>query len=189
MFFFQQNSSLLFSITLSSSFSVFHVSVNIKNKVEKDTTLLLFFLSKSPGGHAISFQIKPWVAFGLPYLLIGLVYIGMPVFRMVSLAHFLPMVLRCARFALLNVHFVIKLVDAKSVQKPCCEYPVFINDTHKVCKNCCVVNDYLTANKREWSKSANPPYMTLFPWNLFSIYSWFCVKLRGYFKDATLLVG
>ena len=83
----------------------------------------------------------------------------MPVFRMGSLAHFLPMVLGCARFArqssaikkmaLLNVHFVIKLVDAKSVQKPCCEYPVFINDTHKVCKNCCVVNDYLTANKRE----------------------------------------
>ena len=27
----------------------------------------------------ISFQIKPWVAFGLPYLLIELFYIGMPV--------------------------------------------------------------------------------------------------------------
>ena len=81
MFFFLQNSSLLFSITRSSSFSVIHVSVNIKNNVEKDTTLLLFFLSKSPGGHAISFQIKPWVAFGLPYLLIELFYIGMPVVR------------------------------------------------------------------------------------------------------------
>ena len=34
--------------------------------------------------------------------------------------------------------------------------------------------------KREWSKRANPPYMTLFPWKLFSIYSWFCVILRGY---------
>ena len=79
MFFFLQNSSLLFSITRSSSFSVIHVSVNIKNNVEKDTTLLLFFLSKSPGGHVISFQIKPWVAFGLPYLLIELFYIGMPV--------------------------------------------------------------------------------------------------------------
>ena len=67
--FFLQNSSLLFSITRSSSFSVIHVSVNIKNNIEKDTTLLLlFFLSKSQGGHAISFQIKPWVAFGLPYL-------------------------------------------------------------------------------------------------------------------------
>ena len=76
MFFFLQNSSLLFSITRSSSFSVIHVSVNIKNNVEKDTTLLLFFLSKSPGGHAISFQIKPWVAFRFPYLLF---YIGMPV--------------------------------------------------------------------------------------------------------------
>ena len=59
MFFFLQNSSLLFSITRCSSFSVIHVSVNIKNNVEKDTTLLLFFLSKSPGGHVISFQIKP----------------------------------------------------------------------------------------------------------------------------------
>ena len=81
MFFFLQNSSLLFSITRSSSFSVIHVSVNIKNKVEKDTTLLLFFLSKSPGGHAISFRIKPYVAFGLTYTLIQLFYIGMPVVR------------------------------------------------------------------------------------------------------------
>ena len=49
-------------------------------------TFLLFFLSKSPGGHAISFQIKPWVAFGLPYLLIELFYIGMPVVRTDGLA-------------------------------------------------------------------------------------------------------
>ena len=81
MFFFLQNSSLLFSITRSSSFSVIHVSVNIKNNVEKDTTLLLFFLSKSPSGHAISFQIKPWVAFRLPYLLIELFSTGIPVVR------------------------------------------------------------------------------------------------------------
>ena len=81
MFFFLRNSSPLFSITRSSSFSVVHVNVNIKNNAEKDTTLLLFFLSKSPGGHVISFQIKPWVAFGLPYLLIELFYIGMPVVR------------------------------------------------------------------------------------------------------------
>ena len=79
MFFFLQNSSLLFSIT--RSFSVIHESVNIKNNVEKDTTLLSFFLSKSPGGHAISFEIKPWLAFGLPFLLIELFYIGMPVVR------------------------------------------------------------------------------------------------------------
>ena len=81
LFFSLRNSSPLFSITRSSSFSVIHVSVNIKNNAEKDTTLLLFFLSKSPGGHVISFQIKPWVAFGLPYLLIELFYIGMPVVR------------------------------------------------------------------------------------------------------------
>ena len=50
--------------------------------------------------------------------------------------------------------------------------------------HCCQLNQ-----EREWSKRANPLYMTLFQWKLFSIYSWFCVILRGYFKDATLLVG
>ena len=79
MFFFLRNSPPLFSITRSSSFSVIQVSVSIKTNAEKDTTLSLFFLSKSPGGHVISFQMKPWVAFGLPYLLIELFYIGMPV--------------------------------------------------------------------------------------------------------------
>ena len=64
MFFFQRNSSPLFSINRSSSFSVIHVGVNIKNNVDKDPTLFFFFsvslsLSKSPGGHVISFQIKP----------------------------------------------------------------------------------------------------------------------------------
>ena len=81
MFFFLRNSSPLFSITRSSSFFVIHLSVNIKNNVEEDTALLLFILSKSPGGHAISFQIKPWVAFELLYLSIELFYIGMPVVR------------------------------------------------------------------------------------------------------------
>ena len=56
VFFFQQNSSLLFFISPSSSFSVIHVSVDIKNNLEKDSTLLLCFLSTSPGGHAISRQ-------------------------------------------------------------------------------------------------------------------------------------
>ena len=81
MFFFLRNSSPLFWITRSGSLSVIHVDVNLKNNAEKDTTLLLFFLSKSPGCHVISFQIKPWVAFGLPYLLIELFYIGMSVVR------------------------------------------------------------------------------------------------------------
>ena len=44
MFFFLRNSSPLFSVNRSSSFSVIHVSVNIKNNAEKGTTLLLFFL-------------------------------------------------------------------------------------------------------------------------------------------------
>ena len=38
-------SSYEFSITRSSSFSVIHVSVNIKNNAEKEPTLLMFFLS------------------------------------------------------------------------------------------------------------------------------------------------
>ena len=83
MFFFPRNSSPLFSITCSSSFSVIHACVNtlnIKSNAEKDTTLV-FFLSKSPGGHVIPFQIKPRVAFGLPYLLTELFYTGMPMVR------------------------------------------------------------------------------------------------------------
>ena len=56
MLFFQRNLSPVFLITRSSSFSVIHVSVGIKNNVEKDSSLL-FFLSKSPHGHAISRQI------------------------------------------------------------------------------------------------------------------------------------
>ena len=51
--------SFAFDNSHSTSFSVIQVSVDVKNTMKKDTTLLLFFLSKSPGGHAISFQIKP----------------------------------------------------------------------------------------------------------------------------------
>ena len=40
-------------------FMFIHISVNIKNNAEKHRTLLLFFLSKSPGNPVISFQIKP----------------------------------------------------------------------------------------------------------------------------------
>ena len=49
MFFFQRNSSPLFSVTRSSSFYVIQVSVDIKNNVKKGSTLFLFFLSKSLG--------------------------------------------------------------------------------------------------------------------------------------------
>ena len=60
MFFFQRNSSPLFSITHSSSSSVIHVSLNIKNNTEKDT------LFCCPGGHVISVPKKTlsciWVA-------------------------------------------------------------------------------------------------------------------------------
>ena len=66
MFFFLRNSSPLFSITRSSSFSVIHVSVNMKNNAVRPCDFL---------------PNKTWVAFGLPYLLIELFYIGMPVVR------------------------------------------------------------------------------------------------------------
>ena len=59
-----------------SSFSVIHVRVNIKNNVEKDTTSLVFFSLKVRA--AMRFFS---VAFGLPYLLIELFYIGVPVVR------------------------------------------------------------------------------------------------------------
>ena len=57
-------------IRLPSSFSVIHVSLNIKNNVEKDTTLLFFFFSLKVRA-AMRFSS---VAFGLPYLLIKLFY-------------------------------------------------------------------------------------------------------------------
>ena len=46
-----------------------HVSVNIQNNVEKDTTLWLFFLSKTPGGHAISFRCI-WVAIPVDWVIL-----------------------------------------------------------------------------------------------------------------------
>ena len=69
--FFLRNSSPLFSITRSSSFSFIHVSVNIKNNVEKETTLLLRF----------PFQIKLWVVYRMPYLSIELFCVDIPVVR------------------------------------------------------------------------------------------------------------
>ena len=57
-----------------------HVSVDIRNDVEKDSTLLLFFSSKSPAGHEISRQEHPELTV-MSYLLIELFYIGMPVVR------------------------------------------------------------------------------------------------------------
>ena len=59
------------------------MSVDVKNKVEKDSTLLLFFLSKSPGGHEISRQ-KHLELPVVSYLLTELFYIGMPVVRTVT---------------------------------------------------------------------------------------------------------
>ena len=60
-----RDSSPLFLITRSSSFSVIHVSLDIKKNVAKDSTLLLSFFSKSPGGHAISPKKTPRAACGI----------------------------------------------------------------------------------------------------------------------------
>ena len=46
------------SLTLALSVSVIHMSVNIKNNIEKDM-ILLFFLTQSLDGHVISFQTEP----------------------------------------------------------------------------------------------------------------------------------
>ena len=101
---------LCFQSLALALFSVIGVSVNIKNNFEKYSILLLFFLSKSLGGHAISHQIKPWVAFELPYLSIecacgvdgrrsgGRAVEWLPKFLgCIGNQIFLPMVLRCAR--------------------------------------------------------------------------------------------
>ena len=82
MSFFQKNSSSLILITRSSSFFDMHVSVDFKNDVEKDSTLLLFFFSsKSPAGHAISRQKHLELTVVSTYLLLELFYIGMPVVK------------------------------------------------------------------------------------------------------------
>ena len=74
MFLFLRKSSPLFAITRSSSCSVMHVSVNIKDNTERDTTLL-FFLCEFPGGHVVSFQIKLtlsciWVAIPVDWVIL-----------------------------------------------------------------------------------------------------------------------
>ena len=105
MFFFQRNSSPLFSVTRSSSFSVIHVSVNIKNNVEKDTTLLFFSLSKSPGGHPISFQINVELHLGchtywLSYFILACLWCGRTGGRLLgwTYRHVTTKFLRCIGF-------------------------------------------------------------------------------------------
>ena len=54
--FFQRNSSPMLYFSRHCSFSVIHVSVDIKIWSKKWLALLLLFLSKCPGGHAIYHQ-------------------------------------------------------------------------------------------------------------------------------------
>ena len=74
MLLFQKKVSLF--IPRSSFFFVIHVSVDIKTQWEKDIVVVFFYIS--PGGHAISRQ-KLRIPFGLPYLLIQLFFIELPV--------------------------------------------------------------------------------------------------------------
>ena len=74
MFFFERNSSPLFLVTRSSSFSVIHLSVDILDFVVDLT------LSLSQVGHAISRQ-KHLELPVVSYLLNEVFYIGMPVVR------------------------------------------------------------------------------------------------------------
>jgi len=71
----QRNSSPLFLITRSSSFSVIHESVDIKNNVEKDLTFLLSFYLK--------FQVVMWFpaknTSSCLWCHTEIFYIGMPV--------------------------------------------------------------------------------------------------------------
>ena len=72
-----------YEIRLPSSFSVIHVSVNIKNNVENDTNLFCYFLSLSL---SLSLKVRAAMRFSsvalrLPYLLIELFYIGVLVVR------------------------------------------------------------------------------------------------------------
>ena len=73
MFSFLQNSSLLFSTTRFCSF------FQITSK--KTRLCCCFFFLKVLAAVRYFFQIKPWVTFGMPYLLIELFYIGISVVR------------------------------------------------------------------------------------------------------------
>ena len=82
MFFFQRNSCPLFlnHCLSSSSFSVINVRIDKKNYIDKDSTLLCLFPSKSEGSNAISRQ-KHLELPVVSYLLTELFYIGMPAMR------------------------------------------------------------------------------------------------------------
>ena len=73
---FHRSPSLLFSITLSSTFSGIHVSVDIKNNIEKDSTLLFFsFLSLLTSGWPCDFPPKKtssctWVAIPVDWVIL-----------------------------------------------------------------------------------------------------------------------
>ena len=74
-FFFQRNSSPWCSFTRSSSFSVIHMSVHIKNNVEK--TRLFFFFSKSPGHSKLNLELH----LGYHTCWLSYFFVGVPVVR------------------------------------------------------------------------------------------------------------
>ena len=105
MLFFKRNwSPLFFLISISSSFSVIHANEDFKIKSKESASLLLFFISKSPGSCAIYCRnarvlemqnFTPAYMKGWTYvrtIFSEAKFLGCIVYQI-----FLPMVLRCAR--------------------------------------------------------------------------------------------
>ena len=110
MLFFKRNWSPLFFISVSCSFSVVLANVDIKLSRMKDSaSLLLFFISKSPGGYTIYCRnarvlemqnFTPAYMKGWTHVRNGRTPYGRFLVRTkISRKIFLPMVLRCPRFA------------------------------------------------------------------------------------------
>ena len=109
-FFFQRNWSPLFFISRSSSFSFIHVNVDIKiqSKERIGFVVVVFFLPKSPGGHAIhprDARVLETQNFTLAYMNgvnvrtdVGTIFSEPKFLGCIDNQIFLPMVLRCARF-------------------------------------------------------------------------------------------
>ena len=104
---FQRNWSPLFFISRSSSFFVIHVNVDIKSKSKErigfTVVVVVFFISKSPGGYAIyrrNARVLELQNFTPPYITgwtFGTILSEPKFLGCIDNQIFLPMVLSCAR--------------------------------------------------------------------------------------------
>ena len=104
---FQRNWSPLFFISRSSSFFVIHVNVDIKSKSKErigfTVVVVVFFISKSPGGYAIylrNARVLELQNFTAPYITgwtYGMILSEPKFLGCIDNQIFLPMVLSCAR--------------------------------------------------------------------------------------------